>query len=401
VILLDKCICEECKYAQNLLTIIILCNNRNMVSTDTIIELAKLGLDNDKTRLVQYIQSLAVESSNKNKQKLSKELKNLLNSYSGSKAEFSSSSFEEGLPQNQSITPPLELWLSETLNKRIERFIAVHTNETLPLDLKQAYSRILLYGPPGSGKTTLGYYIAAKLGLPIVYIKVSDVISSRFGETTRNIADIFAQPGRQLIFLDEFDAFGKSRYDNNDVGELKRIVNSLIQTLDFAAHEKIVLGATNIIESIDPAIVRRFNLKIKIDKLDKQEILQFLDFLIKGHSDISIRLTGKDKKEIVSVFFALGISTLDSIKNVFEHTVINTHLAKKPTIELSDVYGTLLTSGYLEKASMQKLSTKDKAIYKTLMSSLSEKFNNIDISSYAGVHRNSIGNYNRKTSENA
>lgn len=368
-----------------------------MVSTEDLITVAKLGLGNDKLKLIDYLTKLAAESSNKNKQKLSKEIKKILDQHVQTMAGVSVSEFNANAHIGRSSKDLSDIWIPTGLDKRIEHFIEVHKNQSLPLDLKKAYSRMLLYGPPGSGKTTLGYYISQQLSLPLDYVKVSDVISSKFGETTRNIANIFAKPGRRIIFLDEFDAFGKSRFDNNDVGELKRIVNSLIQTLDFSSDDKIVIGATNLIDSIDPAITRRFNLNIEVDKLDKQEMLEFFEYTLQRNSTIPSKMTLAEKKDIVNVFAAIGVQTIDAIKNVYEHTTINAHLNNQSEIRRVDVYSTLLTSGYLNKPSIQMLTRKNKKMYQELMSSLADRFKNTDISSYSGLHRNSLNNYHKRT----
>lgn len=368
-----------------------------MVSTEDLITVARLGLEGDKPKLVDQLTKLAAESSNKNKQKLSKEIKVLLDQHSQIAAGMTVSGFNAGAHIGQSSGDLSSIWLPDSLDKKINHFVEVHKNQSLPLDLKKAYSRMLLYGPPGSGKTTLGYYIAQQLSLPLDYVKVSDVISSKFGETTRNIANIFAKPGRRIIFLDEFDAFGKSRFDNNDVGELKRIVNSLIQTLDFSSDDKIVIGATNMIDSIDPAITRRFNLSVEVDKLDKQEMLDFFEYTLRKNSTIPSKMTRAERKDVVSVFAAIGIQTIDAIKNVYEHTTINAHLNNQDDIGRIDVYSTLLTSGYLNKPSIQVLARSNKKIYQELMTLLADRFKNTDISSYSGLHRNSLSNYHKRT----
>lgn len=362
-----------------------------MVSTDTIIELVRIGFEGDKVALRNFVEALAAQSSNKNQQKLNKALKKVLADYS------SNLSTSSATPQVVNDNPNTKaVWLGSDIAKRVEHFIAVQKDDTLPNELKSAYSRLMLYGPPGSGKTTLGYYIAEQLSLPLTYIKVSDVISSKFGETTRNIADIFQQPGRRVIFLDEFDAFGKSRYDSNDVGELKRIVNSLIQTLDFADDEKIVIGATNLVESIDPAILRRFNIKVHVDRLDRIETTEFFDFLLTAYPNMNAKLKVNEKKELLNIFSSLNINTVDAIRNIFEHTIINTHLDNKPSINIIDFYATLLTSGYLEKDRIQKLSRNEKTSYEKLMDALATRFNSLDISSYANIHRNSLMNYKKR-----
>jgi|SRR5208282_2899311 len=92
----------------------------------------------------------------------------------------------------------------------------------------------LIYGAPGTGKTRLALWIARKLDLPIVLVKLDGLMSSFLGTTSRNIGNLFgfANRHRCLLLLDEFDAIAKLRDDPQEVGGIKRVVNALLQNLD-------------------------------------------------------------------------------------------------------------------------------------------------------------------------
>jgi len=127
-------------------------------------------------------------------------------------------------------------------------------------------TRCLLFGEPGVGKTLLANYIASKLGLPIVEARLDGLVSSFLGTTARNIGALFdfANRYRCVLFLDVFDAIAKARDDSQEIGEIKRVVNTLLQCLDARGTAGYTLAATNHHHLLDPAIWRRFDSRIEI-----------------------------------------------------------------------------------------------------------------------------------------
>lgn len=119
---------------------------------------------------------------------------------------------------------------------------------------------LMLSGPPGTGKTLLAGHIAAQLRRPFFVARLDSLISSRLGETAKNIRQLFDfAPSRgAVLFLDELDAIAKMRDDRHELGELKRIVNTVIQGLDSLDDQAVVIAATNHPQLLDPAIWRRF-----------------------------------------------------------------------------------------------------------------------------------------------
>ncbi len=125
---------------------------------------------------------------------------------------------------------------------------------------------LLMYGPPGCGKSRLARHIAAELGLDLYVARLDGLISSYLGSTSKNIRALFDFASRTpcVLFLDEFDAIAKLRGDSQELGELKRVVNSFIQNLDTVGRQSIVLAATNHEELLDSAIWRRFSYRLEL-----------------------------------------------------------------------------------------------------------------------------------------
>lgn len=124
----------------------------------------------------------------------------------------------------------------------------------------------LVYGPPGTGKTTLALRLAKQLQLPAVVVRLDGLISSLLGTTARNLGALFEFANRYdcVLVLDEFDAIAKVRDDPNEVGEIKRVVNALLQNMDGRARAGITIGLTNHESLLDPAVWRRFEVQVPI-----------------------------------------------------------------------------------------------------------------------------------------
>lgn len=141
---------------------------------------------------------------------------------------------------------------------------------------------LLIYGPPGSGKTVTAHYIAARLRLPLVTARIDGLISSFLGTTARNIANLFEFANRYacILLLDEFDALAKLRDDAQEIGEIKRVVNSLLQNLDRRRDHGITIAITNHDRLLDPAVWRRFEAQVRIGEPEaaarEQMISRFL-----------------------------------------------------------------------------------------------------------------------------
>ncbi|WP_374379503.1 AAA family ATPase [Dongia sp.] len=136
----------------------------------------------------------------------------------------------------------------------------------------------LIYGPPGTGKTLSAFWLASQLRLPIVNARIDGLVSSFLGTTARNIANLFSFANRYrcMLVLDEFDALAKMRDDPHEVGEIKRVVNTLLQNLDGRANTGLTIAITNHDTLLDSAVWRRFQNHIRIDLPDERTRISML-----------------------------------------------------------------------------------------------------------------------------
>ncbi len=140
--------------------------------------------------------------------------------------------------------------------------------------------KILLYGSPGCGKTLGAERLAWNTGLPLLKVRFDAMVSSFLGETAGNLRLVFEDAAKNpcLLFLDECDSIAKSREDSQEVGEIKRVVNTFLQILDeYEPSSGLLVAATNLNKSLDTALWRRFDDLIEVPKPGDAE----LEFILK------------------------------------------------------------------------------------------------------------------------
>jgi hypothetical protein len=171
-------------------------------------------------------------------------------------------------PSETRTSAPL---FNDTVSKAVQAVLEEWSNlEPLFEVGVQAAKTCLIYGAPGTGKTRLALWMSAQLDLPILLAKIDGLVSSFLGTTARNIANLFtfANRYRCVLLLDEFDAFAKLRDDPQEVGEIKRVVNALLQNLDTRRDVGLTIGITNHPHLLDSAVWRRFEVQLEIPKPD-------------------------------------------------------------------------------------------------------------------------------------
>lgn len=167
------------------------------------------------------------------------------------------------LPDRRAVLPVLPEQAQAAYDSLVREWR--HEDELTKLSLPVSRT-LLIYGPPGTGKTTLALAIATRLGRPAVIARLDGLISSLLGNTARNLGALFDFCNRHdcVLILDEFDAVAKIRDDANEVGEIKRVVNAVLQNLDKRTQFGLTIAVTNHEKLLDSAIWRRFEHQIRL-----------------------------------------------------------------------------------------------------------------------------------------
>lgn len=156
----------------------------------------------------------------------------------------------------------VDMALPEPLRTRLDRALIEQRQRDRLRDHGFSPMRKLLFiGPPGTGKTMTAAALAGELGLPLFSIQLDGLITKYMGETAAKLRLVFdaIQSTRGVYLFDEFDALGGDRGAKNDVGEIRRVLNSFLQFLEQDESESLVLGATNHVGLLDRALFRRFD----------------------------------------------------------------------------------------------------------------------------------------------
>jgi SpoVK/Ycf46/Vps4 family AAA+-type ATPase len=181
--------------------------------------------------------------------------------------------------------------------------------------------RLLLHGPPGCGKTLGASVIAGELSLPLFRVRVESLFSRYMGETANLLSEVFAQASekRGVYLFDEFDAIGKHRTDDNDVGEARRIVSTFLQLLDADESESILIAATNERGSIDRALFRRFDDVVPFETPREEALVELLKLRTSSYR-ISPSAVRKLSKEAAGLSYAdVTTAVTEAVKTMVLH----------------------------------------------------------------------------------
>lgn len=254
-----------------------------MAKVEQIMRLLRSHVDGDSERFYSIAMQVAAHEAKRGHEKLAQELKKIIDE---AKIKNTNNNPVVSLVQPRGELAQLlsaeytkiklsELTFAEELRNNFERIIHEYRQKgKLRRHGLEPRRKILLYGPPGTGKTITASALASELSLPLFTIRLDGLITKFMGETASKLRQIFEaiSSTRGVYFFDEFDAIGSDRGLTNDVGEIRRVLNSFLQFMENDKSDSLILAATNHINLLDEALFRRFDDVIKYKKPEKDLI---------------------------------------------------------------------------------------------------------------------------------
>jgi len=249
-----------------------------MATAEQLKALLKSYADGDDDRFLSVSLQVASHAAHKGQGKLAGELRALIDQ----------AKLRQGMPKTQKPLPIAkatgelagllsasfpkvrlsEMVLApETKGQLAQIILEYHQQHKLRAHGLSARRKLLLVGPPGSGKTMTASTLAGELNVPLLAIQLHSVITKFMGETAAKLHLIFEamQRTRGVYLFDEFDALGSSRDQSNDIGEMRRVLNSFLQFLEQDDSDSIIIAATNHVGKLDSALFRRFDVVVKYE----------------------------------------------------------------------------------------------------------------------------------------
>jgi AAA+ superfamily predicted ATPase len=322
-----------------------------MSQFDYIKEIAKSGLENDQERLLSVLNELIEHSKKTKKLNFAIQLQSILkdslrHQKTNGLTKVGSDSYLQRTEDKEISELILEKITSDytlenivaesTVKDELKYFVEEHHKiEVLRrFDLPVA-NKVLMHGPSGCGKTLASYVLAGELDKMMIVINLGAIVSSKLGETSKNLSKIFKKAAIEdcIIFLDEFDSLGKVRDYSQDHGEMKRVVNTILQLFDYLPQSSIVIAATNQKEMLDDALLRRFDNIIEFSLPNENEIKELVNLTLKNGQFLFDNKTRankiiKDSKGLS--YYSIQKTLITAIKrSLFAQSDIETKLSSK------------------------------------------------------------------------
>lgn len=309
-----------------------------------LIKIIEGGLLKDDQKVLSYSRHLATKLRQNGDEKLADKILNVLNNKKGAPVFqdklFTSPVDSETRLDIASIVKPneieIDLLLSNQIKDSIDDFVKIVNSKNKLNNLGiEVSTSMLLYGPPGSGKTSIAKLIARELNLPIIIARFDSLISSLLGNTSKNIRKLFEYASNRpcILFLDEFDAIGKARNDNQEMGELKRVINSLLQNIDEFTQNNILIAATNHEELLDKAIWRRFEKVVHVTEPSATEIVELLKLFLKKREVDFL----EDDKKMRILSSELNLLSTSEIKKIALNALTRNVIHERGKLKFEDL----------------------------------------------------------------
>jgi hypothetical protein len=288
-------------------------------------------------------------------------------------------------PSETRASAPL---FNETVSKAVQSVLEEWSNlEPLAEVGVQAAKTCLIYGAPGTGKTRLALWMAAQLELPILLAKIDGLVSSFLGTTARNIANLFnfANRYRCVLLLDEFDAFAKLRDDPREVGEIKRVVNALLQNLDARRDVGLTIGITNHPQLLDSAVWRRFEVQLEIAKPN-------FDVRVEIARHFMPPVNAPETHLRMIAWFTDGATgaEIETLVRTYKKTMAVQNGEERLLLDTLRQFATL-NSGRIDAARKELIFSSNGVLFRTMKEDQQLGFSLVDIGRIAGKDKSTIG----------
>ncbi len=319
-----------------------------MAKADQLKALLKSHIDGDDARFYSVAMQLAAHEARLGHGKLAEELRALVDRAKASRnlpTHRSNRPIPLGRPQGElagllSVTYPKtrlpEMVLNEPLAEQLNRIIREqrHAADILSHGLSPR-RKLLLMGPPGTGKTMTASVLAGELGLPLLQVRLDGLITKYMGETAGKLRQVFeaTDQTRGVYFFDEFDAIGSQRGLTNDVGEVRRILNSFLQMIEQDDSHSLIVAATNHPELLDHALFRRFDDVLEYTLPDEAHAASVLETRLGGC--VSPKISWEKLAECAS-----GLSYAEIVRATDEARK-SALIAGKTSVAVTDIKRTL------------------------------------------------------------
>lgn len=294
-----------------------------MASGKVLRQLIKTGVSGDVTAFRQVSEKVIQEERQKQHHLLANDLEQILYGHSKPFAPNALSRLMPEVPTDKERGLPLldvrqpqrsleELVLPSATMAAMEELLEEHRRvDVLRTYGLHASGKVLFFGPPGCGKTLAAEVIAYELDLPLAIVRLDALVSSFLGETAANLRKVFDFISQYplVALFDEFDALGKERADNAEHGELRRVVNAVLQMMDAYQGKSIIIAATNHEQILDSAVWRRFDDTLQFPLPSEELISDVLRFKLRGVR----RQFELDLPELTDLFTKLSPADMERI----------------------------------------------------------------------------------------
>lgn len=323
-----------------------------MAAAEQIKSLIKSFGEGDEDRFFSSAIQIAASEARQGHTNIAQELKSLIEEARKNRSHqiFDRNKTVHMMPQKRELAELIDIFQPQLTLKDMVLSPEIHSTLARVIDeqkkteiLKQhnlsPQRKLLLMGPPGCGKTMTAEAIAGELGIPVFIVRLDGIMSKFMGESIVKLRMIFdSMPTQRAVYLfDEFDSIGSHRHVGQDVGEVKRVLNSFLINIEKDQSNSIIIAATNLPDALDKALFRRFDEIISYPLPTKEEIVEVLSDKLRHFTfdeipdlqQLAVSADGLNFSDLVKACEEVIKDMILSDRNSLSLTLLNQILHKK------------------------------------------------------------------------